>query len=110
MVPADPVGDTSTESRSTLGQEDDLAVASTWMRADELTSRALANSGLDPTIAFVVFPAGRQPAHKARVFVGYLKRAVMHSQISPFREVTGSTQGDSFYPRHLTSAVGAFCP
>jgi hypothetical protein len=31
---------------------------------------------LDPIAAFVVFPAGRRPSQKARVFSDYLERAI----------------------------------
>jgi len=71
------------------------------MRADELTSGALEDVALDPTMAFVVFPAGPQPAPKARVFVGYLEQAVMQSQISPSAG-NRAALSDSFHPRHPT--------
>jgi DNA-binding transcriptional LysR family regulator len=64
-----------------------IAVASIWMCAEELASGALAevltDYALDPIVAFIVFPAGRRPANKARVFADYLERAVMQSRISP---------------------------
>ena len=50
------------------------------MCGEELTSGALVElSGeyrLDPIPAFVVFPAGRCPSQKARVFSDYLERAI----------------------------------
>jgi DNA-binding transcriptional LysR family regulator len=64
-----------------------IAVASIWMCAEELASGALAevltDYALDPIVAFIVFPAGRRPANKARVFADYLERAVMQSRNSP---------------------------
>jgi DNA-binding transcriptional LysR family regulator len=64
-----------------------IAVASIWMCAEELASGALAevltDYALDPIVAFIVFPAGRRPANKARVFADYLERAVMQSRILP---------------------------
>jgi DNA-binding transcriptional LysR family regulator len=60
-----------------------VAVASC---ADELTSGALievlTEHTLDPMTAFVVFPAGRWPSQKARIFADYLEQAVMQSRIS----------------------------
>ena len=48
-----------------LGQEDDLGIVSRWIRADGLTSGALAevltDYALDPTIAFVIFPRPGSP-------------------------------------------------
>jgi hypothetical protein len=41
----------------------------------------LADYALDPIVAFIVFPAGRRPSLKARVFADYLERAVMQSRI-----------------------------
>ena len=71
-----------------------VAVASIWMCAEELASGALAevltDYALDPIVAFIVFPAGRHPANKARVFADYLERAVMQSRISPLEQVTVS--------------------
>ena len=71
-----------------------IAVASIWMCAEELASGALAevlpDYALDPIVAFIVFPAGRRPANKARVFADYLERAVMQSRISPLEQVTVS--------------------
>jgi DNA-binding transcriptional LysR family regulator len=62
-----------------------VAVASSWMCAEELASGALtevlADYALDPIVAFIVFPAGRRPSLKARVFADYLERAVMQSRI-----------------------------
>jgi hypothetical protein len=63
MMPADPVGDMSMESRSVFEQEDDLTIASTGFRADEL-AEVLMHYALDPTIAFDIFPAG--PGSPAR--------------------------------------------
>ena len=71
-----------------------VAVASIWMCAEQLASGALTEVlteyALDPIVAFVVFPAGRRPAHKAREFADYLERAIMQSRISPLEQVTGS--------------------
>ncbi len=67
------------------------------MCAEELASGALtevlADYALDPIVAFLVFPAGRRPSQKARVFADYLERAVTRSQISPFEHETGAQQG-----------------
>ncbi len=64
-----------------------VAVASSWMCAEELDSGALTevltDYALDPIVAFVVFPAGRRPSQKARVFADYLERAVAQSRTSP---------------------------
>ena len=64
-----------------------VAVASSWMCAEELDSGALTevltDYALDPIVAFVVFPAGRRPSQKARVFADYLKRAMAQSRTSP---------------------------
>ncbi len=61
-----------------------VAVASSWMCAEELASGALAevlaDYALDPIVAFVVFPAGRRPSQKARVFAEYLEQAVAESR------------------------------
>jgi DNA-binding transcriptional LysR family regulator len=58
-----------------------VAVASIWMCAEELASGALAevltDRALDPIVSFIVFPAGRQPTKKARVFADYLEAAVV---------------------------------
>jgi len=47
------------------------------MCAEELATGALtevlADFALDPISAFVVFPAGRRPSQKARVFADYLE-------------------------------------
>jgi hypothetical protein len=55
------------------------------MRTEELESGALAEVlteyALDPIVAFVVFPAGRRPSQKARVFADYLEQAVTPSSI-----------------------------
>jgi DNA-binding transcriptional LysR family regulator len=62
-----------------------VAVASIWMCAEELSSGALAEVltkyTLDPMTAFVVFPAGRRPSRKARVFADYLQQARTPSSI-----------------------------
>ena len=64
-----------------------VAFASSWMCAEELASGALAevltDYALDPLVAFVVFPAGRRPSQKARVFADYLERAVTKSRTAP---------------------------
>jgi DNA-binding transcriptional LysR family regulator len=65
-----------------------IAVASIWMCAEELASGALTevlkDYALDPMTAFVVFPAGRLPSQKARVFANYLEQAVTQSRtLSP---------------------------
>jgi DNA-binding transcriptional LysR family regulator len=58
-----------------------VAVASIWMCAEELASGALAevltDCALDPIVSFIVFPAGRQPTKKARVFADYLEAAAV---------------------------------
>jgi len=63
-----------------------VAIASTWMCAEELASGALtelmADYALDPISAFVVFPAGRRASQKARVFADYLEQAMTQSRIS----------------------------
>ena len=60
-----------------------VAVASIWMCAEELASGALtevlADYALDPIVAFIVFPAGRRPSQKARIFANYLEQAVTQS-------------------------------
>jgi DNA-binding transcriptional LysR family regulator len=57
-----------------------VAVASTWMCAEELAAGALvevlADYCIDPITAFVVFPAGRRPSQKARAFSDYLEQAL----------------------------------
>ena len=64
-----------------------VAVASSWMCAEELASGALTevltDYALDPIVAFVVFPAGRRPSQKARVFAEYLEQAVAESRTPP---------------------------
>ena len=64
-----------------------VAIASTWMCAEELSSSALTevltDYALDPIVAFVVFPAGRRPSRKARVFADYLEQAVAQPRTSP---------------------------
>jgi DNA-binding transcriptional LysR family regulator len=71
-----------------------IAVASIWMCAEELASGALvevlAEYTLDPMTAFIVFPAGRRPLQKARVFTDYLEQAVTQSRISSLEAPTGS--------------------
>jgi DNA-binding transcriptional LysR family regulator len=63
-----------------------IAAASIWMCAEELASGALvevlAEYTLDPMTAFVVFPAGRRPSQKARVFADYLERVVTQPRTS----------------------------
>jgi DNA-binding transcriptional LysR family regulator len=72
-----------------------VAVASIWMCEEELASGALAevltDYTLDPMTAFVVFPAGRRPSQKARVFADYLEEALTQSRT--FERPTGSAQG-----------------
>jgi len=55
-----------------------VAVASIWMCAEELATGALVEVlteyTLDPMTAFVVFPAGRRPSQKARIFSDYLEQ------------------------------------
>jgi DNA-binding transcriptional LysR family regulator len=50
------------------------------MCAEELASgeltEVLTDYASDPIVAFVVFPAGRRPSQKARVFADYLEQAV----------------------------------
>ncbi len=74
-----------------------VAIASTWMCAEELASGALtevmADYALDPISAFVVFPAGRRPSQKARVFVDYLEQAVAQHHISSLVTPTRSARG-----------------
>ena len=57
-----------------------VGVASIWMCAEELLSGALtevlADYALDPIVAFIVFPVGRRPSQKARIFANYLEQAV----------------------------------
>jgi len=48
-----------------------------------------ADFALDPISAFVVFPAGRRPSQKARVFADYLEGAIASSQISSFEREAG---------------------
>jgi hypothetical protein len=53
------------------------------MCAEELASGALtevlADYALDPIVAFIVFPAGRRPSQKARIFANYLEQVVTQS-------------------------------
>jgi DNA-binding transcriptional LysR family regulator len=64
-----------------------VAVASIWMCAEELESGALTevltDYALDPIVAYVVFPAGRRPSQKARVFADYLEQAVAQPRKVP---------------------------
>ena len=54
-----------------------IAISSLWMCGGELASGALVELlALDPIAAFVVFPSGRRPSQKARVFSDYLERAI----------------------------------
>jgi DNA-binding transcriptional LysR family regulator len=57
-----------------------IAISSLWMCGEELASGALVEVlpeyRLDPIAAFVVFPSGRRPSQKARVFSDYLERAI----------------------------------
>jgi DNA-binding transcriptional LysR family regulator len=59
-----------------------IAVASTWMCAEELAAGSvtelLPDYGLDPISAFVVFPGGRRPLLKARAFADYLEQVLAH--------------------------------
>ena len=73
-----------------------VGVASIWMCAEELASGALTevltDYALDPIVAFVVFPAGRRPSQKARVFANYLEQAVTQSRTSSLEPATGSAR------------------
>jgi DNA-binding transcriptional LysR family regulator len=73
-----------------------VAVASIWMCAEELGSGELAevltDYALDPIVAFVVFPAGRRPSRKARVFADYLQQALTQSRISSVEPARGSAR------------------
>jgi DNA-binding transcriptional LysR family regulator len=73
-----------------------VAVASTWMCAEELASGALTelmpDYVLDPISAFIVFPGGGRPSQKARVFANYLEQAVTQSGISSPEPPIGSGQ------------------
>jgi DNA-binding transcriptional LysR family regulator len=64
-----------------------VAVASIWMCGEELAAGALTevltDYALDPIVAYVVFPAGRRPSQKARVFADYLEQAVAQPRASP---------------------------
>jgi DNA-binding transcriptional LysR family regulator len=57
-----------------------IAISSIWMCGEELASGALVELlgkyRLDPIAPFVVFPAGRRPSQKARVFSDYLEGAI----------------------------------
>ncbi len=71
-----------------------VAVASIWMCADELASGALtevlADYALDPMTAFVVFPAGRRPSQRARVFADHIEQAIAQSRMRTIIEASGS--------------------
>jgi DNA-binding transcriptional LysR family regulator len=73
-----------------------VAVASIWMCAEELASGVLAevltNYALDPMVAFVVFPAGRRPSRKARVFADYLEQALTQSRTSSLEPARASAR------------------
>jgi DNA-binding transcriptional LysR family regulator len=60
-----------------------IAVASTWMCAEELEDgrlvQILADFTLEPIDAYVVFSSGRQPSRKARAFSDYLS-ATLHAE------------------------------
>jgi DNA-binding transcriptional LysR family regulator len=60
-----------------------IAIASTWMCAEELASGALvellADYRLDPVTVYVIFPTGRRPSQKARAFSDYLEQALATS-------------------------------
>jgi DNA-binding transcriptional LysR family regulator len=70
-----------------------VAVASIWMCSEELASgalvEALAEYTLDPMTAYAVFPAGRRPSQKARVFADYLERALAQAHASSVKDDTG---------------------
>jgi DNA-binding transcriptional LysR family regulator len=61
-----------------------IAIASTWMCADELASGALVevlpDYRLEPATAYAVFPAGRRPSQKARAFSDYLGEVLVSDQ------------------------------
>jgi DNA-binding transcriptional LysR family regulator len=73
-----------------------VAVASIWMCAEELASgvlaEVLADHALDPMVAFVVFPAGRRPSRKARVFADYLEQALTQSRTSSLEPARASAR------------------
>ena len=73
-----------------------VAIASTWMCSEELASSALTevlkDYALDPIVAFAVFPAGRRPSRKARVFADYLEQALTQSRISSLQPVRESAR------------------
>jgi DNA-binding transcriptional LysR family regulator len=73
-----------------------VAVASIWMCAEELASGALAevltDYALNPMAAFVVFPAGRRPWRKARVFADYLEQALTQSRTSSLESASASAR------------------
>ena len=73
-----------------------VAVASIWMCAEELASGVLAevltDYALDPMVAFVVFPAGRRPSRKARVFADYLEQALTQSRTSSLEPARASAR------------------
>ena len=73
-----------------------VAVASIWMCAEELASGALTevltDYALNPMAAFVVFPAGRRPSRKARVFADYLEQALTQSRTSSLESASASAR------------------
>jgi len=80
-----------------------VAVASIWMCAEELASGVLAevltDYALDPMVAFVVFPAGRRPSRKARVFADYLEQALTQSRTSSLEPARASARPQCTHPR-----------
>ena len=89
-----------------------VATASTWMCADALASgeavEILTDYALDPVQAYVVFPAGRRPSQRARVFSDYLERALaaIGEERRPFRdpEQTAAIPSRSAPPHPLRKA------
>lgn len=61
-----------------------VAIASTWMCADELASgtlvEVLPDYRLAPATAYAVFPTGRRPSQKARAFSDYLEQVLVTDQ------------------------------
>ncbi len=57
-----------------------VAIASTWMCDEEVAQgklvEILADYRLEPTDAYLVFPAGHRPSQKARAFSDYLEQAL----------------------------------
>jgi DNA-binding transcriptional LysR family regulator len=70
-----------------------VAAASIWMCAEELASGALQevlmDYASDPIVAFVVFPAGRRPSQRARVFADYLEQTMAQPRTPPVIEAAG---------------------